>query len=54
MQGLAQHSLLSCGQMCDVVYKVLFEEGEVNVIDGGIMIDVETLMQGHATEIWYY
>jgi hypothetical protein len=55
IQGLAQHSLLSRGQLCDAGYKVLFEEGEAKVIDGDISIDGKMAMQGQRdrdTGLW--
>jgi hypothetical protein len=44
--GLAQHSILSCGQMYDAGYKALFEEGEAKLINGNIKINGNIVMQG--------
>jgi hypothetical protein len=44
--GLASHSLLTCDQMCDAGYKLLFDEGEAKVINGHVAVNGNVVMQG--------
>jgi hypothetical protein len=50
-----QHSLLSCDQMCDAGYNVVFYRGEAKVINEPINIEREVIMSGKldiATGLW--
>jgi hypothetical protein len=38
INDLTSHSLLSCGQMCDAGYKVLFDNGRAHVIEGSVSV----------------
>jgi hypothetical protein len=46
IHGLANHSLLSCSQMCNAGYKVLFNEGTALVINGHVAVNGNVVMQG--------
>jgi hypothetical protein len=46
INGMTQHSLLSCRQICDAGYKVLFEKGEAKVFDGTMNVNDNIVMQG--------
>jgi hypothetical protein len=55
IHGLASHSLLSCGQMCDAGYKVLFDEGTAQIINGNVAVNGNVVMQGEhnrTTGLW--
>jgi hypothetical protein len=55
IHGLAKHSLLSCGQICDAGYKVLFNQGDAIVIDGQVQVNGDIVMTGkrdHTTGLW--
>jgi hypothetical protein len=43
IKGL-QHSLLSCGQMCDAGYNVVFDRDEAKVVDGPINVEGGVIM----------
>jgi hypothetical protein len=49
------HSLISCGQMCDTGYEVLFNEGTAQVINGYVAVNGNAVMQGgcdRTTGLW--
>jgi hypothetical protein len=46
INGLATHSLLSCRQICDAGYCVLFEEGKATIFEGNVMVHGKVLMEG--------
>jgi hypothetical protein len=55
INGLVNHPLLSCGQMCDAGYKVLFDEGKAIVIEANITVHGRVTMDGqldHTTGLW--
>jgi hypothetical protein len=55
INGLATHSLLSCGQIYDAGYRVLFEEGNAKICKGDVMVHVKVLMEGQrdrSTGLW--
>jgi hypothetical protein len=43
---IASHSLLSCGKMGDAEYKVLFDEGRAQVIEGNVSVQIQIGMHG--------
>jgi hypothetical protein len=48
-------SLLSCGQMCDAGYRVLFEEGKAKIFEGDVTVHGKVLMEGkreRSTGLW--
>jgi hypothetical protein len=46
MNGLATHSLLSCGKMCDAGHCVLFEKGKATIFEGDVTVHGKVLMEG--------
>jgi hypothetical protein len=55
INDLASHSLLSCGKMCDAGYKLLFDEGRAQVIEGNVSVQGLIVMRGqrdHSTGLW--
>jgi hypothetical protein len=55
INDLASHSLLSCGQMCDAGYEVLFDAGRAQVIEGNVTLQGRIVMHGqrdHPTGLW--
>jgi hypothetical protein len=55
INGLATHSLLSCGQMCDIIYHVLFDKDKTRVIDRDVTVNRTVVMKGHhnrTTGLW--
>jgi hypothetical protein len=55
INDLASHSILSCGQMCDAGYKVLFDEGRAQVMEGNVSVQGRIVMHGqrdHSTGLW--
>jgi hypothetical protein len=55
INDLASHSLLSCGKICDAGYKVLFDEGRAQVIEGNVALQGQIVMHGHrdhTTGLW--
>jgi hypothetical protein len=55
INGLATHSLLSCGQMCDAGYCILFEEGKAKIFEGDVTVHGKVLMEGQrdrSTGLW--
>jgi hypothetical protein len=46
INGLATHSLLSCGQMRDAGYRVLFNKDKVRIIDGDVTVNGTVVMGG--------
>jgi hypothetical protein len=55
INDLASHSLLSCGQMCNAGYKVLFDNGQAQVIEGNVSVQGRIVIHGqhdHSTGLW--
>jgi hypothetical protein len=55
INDLAGHSLLSCGQMCDAGYEVLFDAGRAQVIEGNVTVQGRIVLHGqrdHPTGLW--
>jgi hypothetical protein len=55
IHGLANHYLLSCGQLCNAGYKVLFNQGDAIVIDGQVKVNGDIVMMGkrdQTTGLW--
>jgi hypothetical protein len=55
INGLATHSLLSCGQMCDTGYRVVFDKDKARIIDGDVMVNRTVVMEGQrdqTTGLW--
>jgi hypothetical protein len=55
INGLPHHSLLSCGQICNAGYRVLFEEGKANIFEGNVTVHGTVLMEGQrdkSTGLW--
>jgi hypothetical protein len=53
--GLATHSLLSCGQMCDAGYRVLFDKDKAGIIYGDVTVNGTVVMEGQCdrtTGLW--
>jgi hypothetical protein len=55
INGIATRSLLSCGQMCDAGYHVLFEEGKAIIFKGDVTVRGKVLTEGQRdrlTVLW--
>jgi hypothetical protein len=55
INGLANHSLLSCGQMCDTGYWVIFEEGDAKLLEENVLVHERVVMEGQCdrtTGLW--
>jgi hypothetical protein len=55
INNLASHLLLSYGQMRDAGYKVLFNKGRAQVIEGNVSVQGRIVMHGqrdHSTGLW--
>jgi hypothetical protein len=50
INGLATHSLLSCGQMCDAGYCIVLDKNKARVIDGDVMVNGTVVMEGQCDQ----
>jgi hypothetical protein len=46
INGITNHSLLSCGQMCDAGYKVIFDEGKAKVMEETVTLHGRGVVDG--------
>jgi hypothetical protein len=53
--GLTTYYILSCGQMCDAGYRVLFEDIKAKIFEGDVTVHGKVLMEGQrdrSTGLW--